>query len=470
MWENVGTESPNSQFESASRTIGSTLFPHFPTFPFPRAHTEVAMLTDTACRNAKPKAKPYKISDSGGLRLLVTPKGSKLWQLSYWFGDRQKGISFGPYPEITLIEARDKREAAKQAIRAGVDPGVVKQAAKRETAKVNATFGDKADDFLAKQTAEGLGEKSITRTERMIRYLKAEFGDRPYDETARQEFRPELLAFLKKYEKAGVLETVHRMRSTAEQIFDYGDSHGTGINPARNLHKQLIRKTVKARAALVDPVKAARLFKTIASPFPGARFDDVVGLALRFVGYTAARPGEVGQMEWPEVDLEAQQWTIPPHKVKMRNDPKRKDDPHFVPLSGQAVAILRQVKALTGERRYVFSCNQDAPLSDNTLNKRLQLLGFDTTEEQTSHGFRSIFSTMLNLETDENDRQIWDNDAIELQLSHVNSDSTRAIYNRTGPMSLIKQRARMMQHWADRVDGMVDGGNVVPMKAKRKTA
>jgi integrase len=109
-------------------------------------------------------------------------------------------------------------------------------------------------------------------------------------------------------------------------------------------------------------------------------------------------------------------------------------------------------------------------LSDNTLNKRLQLLGFDTTEEQTSHGFRSIFSTLLNLETDENDRQIWDNDAIELQLSHVNSDSTRAIYNRTGPMSLIKQRARMMQHWADRIDTMVDGGNVVPMKAKRKTA
>ena len=413
------------------------------------------MLTDTACRNAKPKDKPYKISDSGGLRLLVTPKGSKLWQLSYWFGDKQKGISFGPYPDITLVDARDKREVAKQAIRSGVDPGVVKQDAKRESATVKATFGEKADDFLAKQKAEGLGEKSITRTERMIRYLKADFGARPYNDVARQEFRPELLAFLKKYEKAGTLETVHRLRSTAEQIFDYGDSHGAGINPARNLHKQLIKKKVKSRPALVDPVKVADLFKTISAPFPGARFDDVVGHGVRFVAYTAARPGEAGFLEWPEVNFDSALWTIPPHKVKMRNDPERKDDPHFVPLSRQAIAILRQLRELTGERQYAFSCSHDEAISDNSLNKRLRLLGYDTKTEHCAHGFRSTFSTLMNLETDENDRQVWDNDAIELQLSHVNSDSTRAIYNRTGPVSLIKQRARMMHHWADRIDGMV---------------
>jgi integrase len=432
------------------------------------------MLTATVCKTLKPKPKPFKKGDEGGLYLLVQPSGSKHWHMSYRVDGKEKKLSFGQYHDetergVTLAEARVKRDAAKKAISQGIDPSAAKKAAKVERAIVKATFGQKADDFLAKQKAEGLGVKSITRTTRMIRYLKADFGDRLYDDVARQQFRPELLAFLKKYEKDGVLETVGRLRSTAEQIFDYGDANGTGINPARNLHKQLIRKKVKARAALVDPVKAGKLFKTISSPFPGARFDDVVGLGLRFVAYTAARPGEVGNMEWPEVDFDSAQWTIPPHKVKMRNDPKRKDDPHFVPLSRQAVAILRQVQELTGERQYVFSCNQDAPFSDNTLNKRLQLLGFDTSEEQTSHGFRSIFSTLLNLETDENDRQIWDNDAIELQLSHVNSDSTRAIYNRTGPMSLIKQRARMMQHWADRVDRM-GSGNVVPMKPKRKTA
>jgi integrase len=420
------------------------------------------MLTDTACRNAKPKAKPYKLSDSGGLRLLVTTKGSKLWQLSYWFGGKQKGVSFGPYPEISLVEARNQREAAKQVIRSGDDPGVVKQTAKRESAAVNVTFGDKADDFLAKQKAEGLGDKSITRTERMIRYLKAEFGTRPYDDVARQEFRPELLAFLKKYEKAGTLETVHRLRSTAEQIFDYGDSHGTGINPARNLHKQLIKKKIKSRPALVEPAKVTTLFKAISTPFARARFDDVVGLGVRFIGYTAARPGEAGFLEWPEIDFDSALWTIPPHKVKMRNDPDRKDDPHLVPLSRQALAILAQLRGLTGERQYVFSCSRDEPISDNTLNKRLRLLGYDTKTEHCAHGFRSTFSTLMNLETDENDRQVWDNDAVELQLSHVNSDSTRAIYNRTGPMSLLKQRARMLQHWADRIDAM-RGDHLLPI-------
>ena len=192
--------------------------------------------------------------------------------------------------------------------------------------------------------AEGLGKKSITRTERMIRYLKADFGNRSYEDVSRQEFRPELLAFLRKYETTGKLETVHRLRSTAEQIFDYGDARGASINPARILNKQLIKKKPKSRPALVDPNKVAELFSTISSPFPGARFDDVVGLALLFVGYTAARPGEVAALEWPEINFSSGMWTIPPLKVKMRNDPQRKDDPHFVPLSLQAAAILRQVK------------------------------------------------------------------------------------------------------------------------------
>ena len=416
------------------------------------------MLTATVCRQLPAKDKTYKKGDEGGLYLLVQPSGSKHWHLSYRIDGKERKLSFGRYhddPErgVTLAEARVKRDAAKKAISQGIDPGAVKKAAKRNLA-IKVTFGEKADDFLAKQKAEGSGEKSVTRTERMIRYLKADFGDRPFDEVARQEFRPELLAFLKKYEKTGILETVHRLRSTAEQIFDYGDSLGTGINPARNLHRQLIKKKVTARPALVDVAKVAKLFKSISSPFPGARFDDVVGLGLRFVGYTAARPGEVGALEWPEVDFDSALWIIPPHKVKMRNDPKRKDDPHFVPLSRQVVEILARMKELTGERKFAFSCSRDEPLSDNTLNKRLRNLGYDTQTEQCAHGFRSIFSTLLNLETDENDRQIWDNDAIELQLSHVNSDSTRAIYNRTGPMSLIKQRARMLQHWADRIDTM----------------
>jgi integrase len=417
-------------------------------------------LTATACRQLPAKEKAYKKGDQGGLYLLVQPSGSKHWHMSYRLDGKEKKLSFGPFHDdpqrgVTLAEARIKRDVAKKAINDGIDPGATKKAAKLDRATLKVTFGEKADDFLAKQKAEGLGEKSITRTERMIRYLKADFGDRAYDDVARQEFRPDLLAFLKKYEKAGTIETVHRLRSTAEQIFDYGDTKGTGINPARDMHKQLIRKNVTSRPALTEPTRAAKLFKTIAAPFPGARFDDVVGLGLRFVAYTAARPGEAGFIEWPEIDFNSALWTIPAHKVKMRNDPARKDDPHLVPLSKQALAILAKVRDLTGDRQYAFSCGQDEPISDNSLNKRLRLLKYDTATEQCAHGFRTIFSTLLNLETDDNDRQIWDADAIELQLSHVNSDSTRAIYNRTGPMSLIKQRARMMQHWADRIDGMI---------------
>jgi hypothetical protein len=256
------------------------------------------MLTATVCRQLPAKDKTYKKGDEGGLCLMVRPSGSKHWHMSYRIDGKERKLSFGRYhddPErgVTLAEARVKRDVAKKAIGQGIDPSAVKKAAKLDqVAKM--TFGEKADDFLAKQEAEGLGVKSIARTERMIRYLKADFGSRPYSEVARQEFRPELLAFLKRYEKAGKLETVHRLRSTAEQIFDYGDSHGAGINPARNLHKQLIKKKPKSRPALTDSVRLAKLFKTISSPFTGARFDDVVGLGLRFVGYTAARPGEAG--------------------------------------------------------------------------------------------------------------------------------------------------------------------------------
>jgi integrase len=377
--------------------------------------------------------------------------------MGYRFAGRQKKLSFGPYPVITLTMARGRREGARLSLNQGSDPGVLQQVAKRERAMVKATFGEKADDFLFKQKAEGLGQDSLVRTERMIRYLKAEFGNRPFDNVARQEFRPEFLSWLKKYEKTGKLETVGRLRSTAEQIFDYGDAAGTGINPARNLSKQLIKKTVTPRPALVDPVAAGKLFGTIAMPFPGARYGDVVGMAVRFLAYVATRPGEVLEVEWSEVDFDLARWTIPAEKMKM-------DHELIVPLARQSLSILGQMREITGSRTYIFSGSRDKPLSDNTLNKRLRDLGYDTSEQQTGHGFRSIFSTLLNAEIDANDRQLWDKDAVELQLAHLDHASTRAIYNRTGSLSLIGQRARMMQHWADRVDTM-SGCNVVPLKS-----
>jgi integrase len=417
------------------------------------------MLTDTACRNLKTRAKPFKKSDGGGLYLLVKPNGSKHWHMGYRFGGRQKKLSFGPYPLVTLTMARRRREAAKLSLGQGSDPSVLARVAKRERAMVKVTFGDKAEDFLAKQKAEGLSQKSLVRTARMIRYLNAEFGKRPFDDVARQEFRREFLNWLKKYEKSGKLETVGRLRSTAEQIFDYGDAAGAGINPARNLTKQLIKKTVRPRPALVDPVAAGKLFRAIAVPFPRARYCDVVGMAVRFLAYVATRPGEVLELEWSEVDFGLARWTIPAGKMKM-------DHELIVPLARQSLEILVRIRELTGHRNYVFSGSRDKPLSDNTINHRLRDLGYDTSEQQTGHGFRSIFSTLLNAEIDADDRQIWDKDAVELQLAHLDHASTRAIYNRTGSLSLIGQRTKMMQHWADRVDSMA-GCNVRPVRTTK---
>lgn len=314
-----------------------------------------------SCRNLKPQAYPLKKSDGGGLYILVQPNGSKHWHLAYRFGGRQKKLSFGPYPVVTLAAARESRDGAKLALSQGSDPGLLKKIARRERAMAKMTFGERADDFYAKQKAEGLGPTTLVRTERMIRYLKAEFGNRPFEDVARQEFRPEFLGWLKKYEKTGKLETVGRLRSTAEQIFDYGDANGTGINPARNLSKQLIKKTVTPRPALVDPVAACKLFRTIAMPFPRARYGDVVGMAVRFLAYVATRPGEVHEMEWSEVDFDLARWTIPAEKMKM-------DHELIVPLARQSLNILGQMRELTGSRNHIFSGSRDKPLSDNRGN------------------------------------------------------------------------------------------------------
>jgi integrase len=170
------------------------------------------------------------------------------------------------------------------------------------------------------------------------------------------------------------------------------------------------------------------------------------------------RPGEIATAEWAEFDFIKERWTVPAEKMKMEHE-------HVVPLSRQAVALLRQVQALTGNRRYVFSCSQDKPISGNTLNQRLRDLGYDTSEQHCAHGFRTTFSTLLNGECDRDDNKTWDGDLIELQLAHLDESSVKAIYNRTGALSLIGARAKLLQHWAGRIDTMRDGGNVVAITA-----
>ncbi len=406
------------------------------------------MLTDIGCRNLKPQAKALKKSDAGGLYLLVKPGGSKHWYMGYRFGGRQKKLSFGPYPIVTLVGARDKRDAAKRLLADGIDPGVAKQVAKREQVAAR-PFGTWADEWLEKERAQ-LNEKTMAGKVRYVGYLKSEFASRLIPAIK----RPDVLLYLREFEKTGKLETRDRIRATGEQICVYADVKGEDYNPFRNLKKQLTANVSVPRPALTDLVDVATLFRTIAAPFERARFDDLVGHAVRFLALTVVRPGEVANAEWTEFDNA--RWTIPAEKMKMKHE-------HVVPLSRQALAILKQVKTLTGGRRFVFSCSRDKPISDNTLNKRLRDLGYDTTNQHCAHGFRTTFSTLSNGECDREDNKLWDGDVIELQLAHLDESSVKAIYNRTGPLSLIGVRTKLLQHWADRVDTMIDGGNVVPM-------
>jgi integrase len=415
------------------------------------------MLTDTACKNAKPKDKK---GDGGGLYLLMQPNGSKLWRLAYRFGGKQKTLAIGPYPVITLTAARDKRDDAKRLLADGIDPSVDKQEKRREQAAAR-TFTQWADEWLESEgrPTNSYDKKTMAGKKRYVGYLKDEFGK----SLMLAIKRPDVLLYLRRLEQAGKLETRDRIRAAGEAIFHYADLDGSGHNPFANLVKQLTKNRSKPRPALTKPADAAKLFRAIAAEYPGARFDDLVGYALRFIALTVVRPGEIASVEWPDFDLDNALWTVPAEKMKMERE-------HVVPLSRQAVAILRQVHKLTGHRRHVFSCSRDKPISDNTLNKRLRNLGYDTKSEHCAHGFRTTFSTLLNGECDREGNKTWDGDMIELQLAHLDTTSVKAIYDRTGPMSLFDARARMMQNWADRVDTMIDGGNVVPIRKREEVA
>jgi integrase len=423
------------------------------------------MLTDKECKNAAHKPKAYKLADAGSLYLFVTPT-AKLWRMAYRFGGKEKVLSFGAYGDprnggVSIAAARAERDKAKSLISQGIDPNQKKVEAKREQAAA-LTFRQWAEAWLGKER-QLWDERTMAGKERYARYLKAEFGTMLIPAIR----RPDVLLYLKKLERVGTLETRDRVRSTGEQICTYADVDGSDHNPFRNLSKQLIENVSEPRPALTASGEVAKLFQTIAAEYPDARFGDAVGHAVRFIALTVVRPGEVANAEWAEVDFTNARWTIPAEKMKMKHE-------HVVPLSRQAVALLRQVQALTGHRRYVFSCSQDKPISDNTLNKRLRDLGYDTSEQHCAHGFRTTFSTLSNGECDRDGNKMWDGDLIELQLAHLDETSVKAIYNRTGPLSLIGARAKLLQHWADRIGTMVDGGNVVainrPVRKRRKVA
>ena len=400
-------------------------------------------LTDRAAGNAKAREKPYKLFDSEGLYLLVQPDGAKYWRLKYRFAGKEKLLSLGVYATVSLKQARERRAKAKVSLAQGRDPSAERQAEK-QSQKIAAanTLQAIAEEWHAKNVHSW----SADYADWVIRALKADIfpwlGSRPI---ANME-PPELLQALRRIESRGAIVTTHRVRNNLEQIYGYAIACGVATrNPAADLRRALKPAPEKKHHASVkDPKSVGELLRAIQN-YKGSF---ITKCALRFAPLVFVRPGELRKAQWSEFDLEAGEWRIPGERMKM-------GVPHIVPLAPQAVAILRDIQPLTGTGRYVFpsSRSRSEPMSENTINAALRRLDY-SSGEMTGHGFRSMASTLLN-------EAGWNRDAIERQLAHGEKDKVRAAYNAA---EFLPLRRQMLKAWADYLDGLATGGDVIPIK------
>lgn len=401
-------------------------------------------LTDTAIRTAKPKEKPYKLADGGGMYLEVTPAGGKWWRLKYRIrGRKETRCSLGTYPEVSLKDAREKREAARKLIADGIDPGKHWKAVKTaKAAESQSTFEVVAREWFAKKSLTWTGTTAKKELERLEKDLLPWLGSRPIEAIA----APELLTVLRRIEERGAVETARRAKMIAGQVFRYAIATGrTKYNPAPDLTGALLPSKQTHHAAMTDPKAIAGLLRAI----DGYSGTLVTQCALKLAPLVFVRPGELRHAEWSEIDFDKAEWNIPAEKMKMR-------EPHLVPLSTQALAILREIQPLTGNGRYVFPSPRTStrPMSDNAILAALRRMGF-TKDEMTGHGFRAMARTVLDEELQVRP------DFIEHQLAHAVRDPNGRAYNRTAHRA---ERHKMMQRWADYLDSLKAGANIVPFK------
>lgn len=398
-------------------------------------------LTDITIRKAKGKDAPFKLTDGGGLYLLVRPDGARYWRMDFRFAGKRGTLAFGVYPAITLAEARERREQARKQIANGVDPASHRRLEKlAAAAAAENTFRVVAEEWLAKLTREGRAGPTIGKTTWLLGLAYPDIGERPIREIS----PPELLAVLRRVEARGRYESARRLRSTCGQVFRYAIATGRAErDPSTDLRGAITAPTVTHRAAVTDPKAIGALLRSI----EGYEGQAVTLAALRLAPMVFVRPGELRRAEWSEIDLETAEWRIPAAKMKMRQ-------PHRVPLSRQAVAILRDLRELTGHGRWVFPSVRSVarPMSENTLNAALRRLGYGK-DEVTSHGFRSTAAVRLN----ESGR--WNADAIERQLAHQEANAVRRAY--THAAEYWDERCAMMQSWADQLDQWRDGATVL---------
>jgi integrase len=390
-------------------------------------------LTDVSIRAAKHGAKPIKLADERGLFLLLQPSGAKLWRLKFRINGKEKKLGLGQYPEVSLKDARRKRDDARSMIAAGRDP-VEEKRQNALIAKIasNNTFELVAAEYLEKASREGREAVTIKKSNWLLSLLTPSIGRRPISEIT----PPELLAALKKVEAKGHLETARRMRSLSGRVFRYAIATSRAVaDPSDKLRGALTVPVVAHHSAILDPRSVGQLLRAI----DGYDGQPLTLLALQLSPHLFVRPGELRQAEWCEIDLEEATWTIPAAKMKMRHS-------YEVPLSRQAVELLKSARTLSAHQQYVFSSLYPAtrPMSENTINAALRRLGY-SGQEMTAHGFRATASTLLN------ESSLWNPDAIERALGHYDSNSVRGTYHR-GPH--WHERRRMAQWWSDSLDMM----------------
>jgi integrase len=406
------------------------------------------MLTDTRIRAIKPGSEPFKVSDSGGLHLLIAPTGSKLWKCAYRYGGKQKTLSFGAYPDTTLVDARTRREEAKAQLRQGIDPGkIVKVEKMAEKQAIANTFGALADQWQqTKMVKEGKSKSTLVRTRWLLGILKGGIGDRPLNEIE----APELLDMLRKVEAQEKHEAVNRLRSTASAIFRFGIACGAcKRDPAADLRGALTSAKSTPHAAITDPASVGELLRAI----DAYEKKPVLRLALQLLALTFVRPGNIAAAEWVEFDIDAGVWSIPAAKMKMR-------EPFRVPLSKQALALLAELREFTGNNKFLFPSFRSGKraMFTNLFNVGLRDIGYSANQMQ-AHGFRATASTLLNEHSE------FSADVIELSLAH-RLGGVRALYNRSRYWA---DRCALMQWYADHLDRLRERGKVVELpKQKRR--
>jgi integrase len=399
-------------------------------------------LTAVAIRNAAPADKPARLFDGLGLYLEVMPTGARYWRMKYRYGGKERRLAFGVFPEVSLANARSRCHAARDLLRDGRDPAAERKAEHRRSRIAAAnTFGAIAGEWLDTQRGK-LAPITTAKAQWMLDMARA-LDARPIAEITAAE----ILDVVREVEKRGTHETAHRLKQRIGQVFRYAIvTERAERDPTGDLRGALVPINTTSRAAVTDPTAVANLLQAIGS-YQG---QPTTAAALALAPLVFARPGNLRAMEWTEIDFDAAEWRIPAGKMKMR-------EAHVVPLATQAVAILRALQPLTGRGRYVFPSLRTGsrPMSENTVNAALRRLGFDK-DTMTGHGFRAMASTRLN-------EMGWAPDIIERQLAHAERNKVRAAYNRA---QYIGERRRMMQAWADYLDGLQTGANVTSIKHK----